>query len=200
MADGKREYQTYFIEHRNAQDELVKSYVGRNHQVAGRQVVCTFAGDPSRAERSISPYSLGHAIRQELLADPENASRFSIRQLSIHESQTEMLADENIWIEKLGTMAPNGYDLMPGGRSAGGVGNSLAMELFIDGALRMFPSIKQAAHALAEAASIDAKKFAAWVYFRLGKGWPIAEAFDLEPHEDGRTTERSRQAAAAGVL
>ncbi|WP_210214630.1 GIY-YIG nuclease family protein, partial [Sinorhizobium meliloti] len=36
-------------------------------------------------------------------------------QLSIHESQTEMLADENIWIEKLGTMAPNGYNLMPGG-------------------------------------------------------------------------------------
>ncbi|MDE3823602.1 hypothetical protein I7F13_15135 [Sinorhizobium meliloti] len=64
----------------------------------------------------------------------------------------------------------------------------------------MFPSIKQAAHALAEAASIDPKKFAARVYFRFGKGWPIAEAFDLEPHEDGRTTERSRQPAAAGVL
>ncbi|MDX0482332.1 hypothetical protein GOL95_31630 [Sinorhizobium medicae] len=160
MAAGKREYQTYFIEHRNAQDELVKSYVGVTIRSLEDRL-SAHSRAASRAERSISPYSLGHAIRQELLADPENASRFSIRQLSIHESQTKMLADENIWIEKLGTMAPNGYNLIPWGRSAGGVGNSLAMELFIDGALRMFPSIKQAAHALAEAASIDAKKFAA---------------------------------------
>lgn len=199
MADGKREYRTYLIEHRNAQDELVKSYVG----VTIRSLEARLSAhlrEASRAKRSISPYSLGHAIRQELLADMENASRFSIRQLSIHESQTEMLADETVWIEKLGTMAPNGYNLMPGGRSAGGIGNSQAMELFVDGVLRTFPSIKQAAHALAEAASLDPKKFAARVYSRRGKGWPLAEAFDLEPHEDGRTTERSRQAAAAGVL
>ncbi|ASP93334.1 GIY-YIG nuclease family protein [Sinorhizobium meliloti] len=119
MADGKREYQTYRIEHRNAQDELVKSYVGVTIRSLEDRLSAHLR-EASRAERSISPHSLGHAIRQELLADPANASRFSIRQLSIHESQTEMLADENIWIEKLGTMAPNGYNLMPGGRSAGG--------------------------------------------------------------------------------
>ncbi len=199
MDDGKRQFRTYCIDHRTAQGEIIKSYVGVTIRSLERRLSAHLR-EASRAKRSISLYSLGHAIREELRGGAGNSGRFSIRELGVHQSQAEMLEHEALWIEKVGTMAPNGYNLMPGGSSAGGLGNTKPVELFVDGALMSFKSIAEAAYALATAANIDPAKFQARAYSRIDNGWTVAEAFDLEPHEDGRTTERSRKAAAEGRL
>jgi hypothetical protein len=193
-------FSNYIIEHRDEQGGVIKPYVGVTTRTL-KERLAAHLGEASRGERSISPYSLGYAIRAELLrSGPAGAGRFSIRELSRHDSLAEMLKAEARWIDELKTMAPLGYNLMPGGRSAGGKGNSKPVSLYVAGTLQKFKSFRQAAHALAQAAEIDPGPFMGRVYSRINDlGWTLAEAFGLEPHEDRRTTELSRKAAEDGV-
>lgn len=191
-------HKVYRLTHVDTDGQAIKSYVGVTiRELPDRKQA--HLNEASRGGRSISPHSLGWAIREEIRRGNVPEERFRIELLEECGSVEEMLDGEERWIEALGTMAPAGYNLMPGGRSAGGPSNSKPVCMFADGELKEFPSISAAARARArELGKRNVSGFVHLVLVRIQMGWTYAEALEYDDHEDGRGTELSRKARDVG--
>ncbi|WP_156419401.1 hypothetical protein [Aureimonas sp. AU12] len=190
-------FKVYRIRHLNHEGAELKSYVGLTARTLARRKDAHI-NEASRAKRSIHSLSLGAAIRAEIRSANNPHEHFQIELLEEYGTVHAMLEGEGRWIEELGTMAPNGYNLMPGGCSAGGPSNSKPMRLLVDNVLVEFPSIKAAAQVRARELEKDLDRFVGMVFMRIQNGWTHAEALEFESHEDGRGTELSRKARADG--
>lgn len=194
-------YKIYKLTHVDGDGQVIKSYVG----VTIRELPARLKAhlnEAVRGKRNIFPHSLGSAIRREIELGKVLEECFSIELLEKCASVEEMLDGEERWIAEIGTMAPTGYNVMPGGRSAGGPSNSKPVHVFADGKLKEFPSISSAARArAAELGKRNVENFVGLVLARIGQmGWTHAEALEYDDHEDGRRTELSRRARDAGEL
>lgn len=131
---------------------------------------------------------------------------FEIQELETYSSVQNMLQGEAHWIEKLGTMAPSGYNLMRGGSSAGGPSNAKPCEIFLGDTTREFTSITSAIEAVALFHNITEEtefrryygRVRARMNYKGSQPWTLAEALELEPREDFRKTVLSKKAKASG--
>lgn len=190
-----------------------KRYVGLTKRTVQDRLNAHFNESTREKPRGISPFSLGYAIRDHLLSFPTDPleSAFVIETLQVYTTLEAMRDGESHWIDTLQTMAPAGFNIMRGGSSVGGPSNSKPCEIFLDGKLQTFSSFTDAAKAAAQGEGIidpiEIKKFVANAKAKMHgtKGKPetrysLAEALGIEPRDDGRWTQVSRAAKAAGRL
>lgn len=190
-----------------------KRYVGLTKRTVQDRLNAHFNESTREKPRGISPFSLGYAIRDHLLSFPTAPleSAFVIETLQVYTTLEAMRDGESHWIDTLQTMAPAGFNIMRGGSSVGGPSNSKPCEIFLDGKLQTFSSFTDAAKAAAKGEGIidpiEIKKFVANAKAKMHgtKGKPetrysLAEALGIEPRDDGRWTQVSRAAKAAGRL
>lgn len=167
-----------------------KTYVGLTRRALSVRVRA-HAIDAMRRRTSLG--SLGSAIRQVILSGHDFASAFDVECLAEGLSVDEAREAEILWIERLNTAAPRGYNLMPGGASVGGPANSRPVELEhpVHGR-QQYPSLYAAIdrrNAELATAKLPQLQFGT-VYARLMIGWPVEEALGYAPHEDRRTLRR----------
>lgn len=186
-------------------DGQTKNYVGLTQRPLDDRLNAHFNESTRPKVRGISHFSLGYAVREHLRnrAGVELHDVFSITLLETFDTLEAMREGEARWIDKLGTMAPNGYNLMRGGSSVGGPSNAIPCSLWLSDGLQNFPSFTAAARAVAQAAGIsDDKRIALFTdraKMRIHTGWRQAEALGLEPRIDGRSTPLSLSAHKAGI-
>ncbi|CAH2603445.1 GIY-YIG domain-containing protein [Rhodovastum atsumiense] len=134
--------------------------------------------------------TITEAIREVLRAGQKPRERFITKVLEVCADLTQARRAEKAWIARLGTAAPTGFNLMPGGASVGGPGNAKEISFShpVRGELR-FPAISAAlADINAERLRSGFRPLAeATVCARLELGWPTDEAFELVDHRDART-------------
>jgi hypothetical protein len=181
-----------------------KSYVGLTQRSLGERLNAHFNESTRSKVRGISHFSLGYAVREHIRnrADVPLQDAFSITLLETFDTLEAMRAGESHWIGKLGTMAPNGYNLMRGGSSVGGPANAVPCDICLGNKVQTFRSFTAAARAVAHSYGItDAEKVASFIgraNMRIHTGWHLAEALGLEPRVDGRRTALSVGAREAG--
>lgn len=144
--------------------------------------------------------SLGQALRQAFLQGRRFADVFAVRVLEVVDDAALARTREAAWIAALRTMAPQGYNLLPGGASLGGPSNCQPVTIVMaSGEARDFPSLGAAWRCwrgIWQAA--QAEQRAEWVslglhlpmlglaHARIGLGWRTEEALGLTPHRDRR--------------
>lgn len=126
----------YVITHK----ESGKKYVGLTIQTLERR--WKYHIEQSNAGLIKSESSLHHAIREF------GPDAFEMSQLDSGKCKDDLERNEREWIEKLGTMAPNGYNLHAGGVSGG----SCPTPKTVDG--KTFPSVKKAVEYVSETRGI----------------------------------------------
>ena len=133
--------------------------------------------------------SLGEAIRARLAAGLRYAAAFSIRLLDVAGDPDRARQLETDWIARLGSSAPAGFNLMPGGSSLGGVLNSVPVTVRDpDRGTLEYPSLSCAIRVTNKRRGREGRAAlaASVVYARLELGWTIEEALGLAVHVDGR--------------
>ena len=133
--------------------------------------------------------SLGEAIREAIAQGAKFGAAFSVDVLARTGDPDQARELERMWIERLGTAAPHGFNLLPGGASLGGPCNAkpVAVTHPARGVLT-FPSVMDAVAATnadREAAGMEALSLGS-VYARIGLGWSVDQALELAPHRDRR--------------
>ncbi len=151
----------------------------------------------SRA-RNRATGSLGEAIRIAYQKGLKSAE-FKISELQACGSEVEAKSAEAEWITRLDTKTPHGYNIMPGGSSLGGPSNSIPLELLVEGVRKTYSSIAEACREFAVVRGEPFERLYPRVRARISAyGWSPEEAFELDPRQDGRSTDLAVQARAAG--
>ena len=143
----------------------------------------------SRRDQPRDPRGLLHQLRERVHSEQDFYEQFEVRELTRTYSLATAGWLEQVWIDRIGSMAPHGYNLMPGGASVGGRGNAQTLMLHIDGEEVAFTTIRAAVvHCNNRAVRLGAGLLRiGTVYARLVAGWSPEQACDLEPHDDGRS-------------
>ena len=119
---------------------------------------------------------------------------YAVRTLETTDDPVQARQLEALWIARLGSAAPFGYNLMPGGSSLGGPANSAEVVMNDPdlGTLR-YSSASAAIRAVNDRRRQAGQRplEAGTVYARLDQGWPPEKALELEPRVD----QRGRRAA-----
>ncbi|PPQ28196.1 hypothetical protein CCS01_25040 [Rhodopila globiformis] len=167
-----------------------------------------------RRSRFVRSGSLAEAIRAVHAQGGSFDAAFTVEVLAETADPDQARQLERAWIARLGTAAPHGFNLMPGGSSLGGPCNAMPVAVMHPSrGLLNFPSLMDAV------AAIDADRAVAGVaplslsgvYARRDLGWTIEQALELTPHRDrrgervpfrwhGRTYQSLRELAAAEGL
>jgi predicted GIY-YIG superfamily endonuclease len=199
-------FTVYKITHHLVGGEL-KLYIGVTRRTLEKRLSAHFNESTRKKTRGLSTYSLGYAIRGHLTLDKKEdilKETFKIAELQTYSSVQDMLDGEAVWIDRLGTMAPQGYNVLRGGSSAGGPSNSKPCEIFLGGSVQSFSSITAAVDAVVKLKGMDDEKeiekfhgrVKARMNYKSGSEWTFAAALELEPRDDLRVTELSRTAKA----
>jgi hypothetical protein len=139
----------YLVTHQGSR----KKYVGITVQSLERR--WEYHIEQARAKHIKNERSLHAAIRKY------GAPQFTVEQIDAGNSKGNLEAKERKWIEELGTLAPDGFNISTGGTVGGS--NSRAVE--VDGI--RFPSVKAAIAYVAE--TRDISMHAAAARFRKGR-------------------------------
>jgi hypothetical protein len=135
------------------------------------------------------PGSLGAAIRRAHGLGLSFHEAFSVRVLAQTSDPQQARELERLWIARLGTAAPHGYNLMPGGASLGGPANAEAVSIrHRQRGLLHFGSLMDAVADINREREQGGKAplSLGGVYARRALGWTIEEALELRRHADGR--------------
>jgi hypothetical protein len=114
-------YSVYLITHKLPRNQS-KQYVGLTIRTLQARLQA-HRGTAARKGKKVAKGSLGEAMRIEFQRNPRSKA-FDIALLSTHRSLNAVRRAEIRAIEKWGTVAPYGYNLMRGGSSVGGPSNS----------------------------------------------------------------------------
>lgn len=153
-----------------------------------------------RVEHRHRQGSLGAAMRAARERGDSLEQAFSVTVLEMVPDVVAARRREEDLIASLGTAAPGGFNLMPGGASVGGPGNSRQTRLRgPNGRVRGFASFGEAwAWWRAQWEVASPEQVAAWTteglhwpalglaHARIGLGWSVQEALGLAPHGDRR--------------
>jgi hypothetical protein len=135
------------------------------------------------------PGSLAAAIRQTFADGLPFQTAFQAEILAETSLPAEARRLERVWINRLGTASPRGFNVMPGGASLGGPANAIPLTLAhpTRGFLR-FASLMDAVTATDRERQREAKPplQLGTIYARRELGWSIEEALELTTHVDGR--------------
>ena len=164
-----------------------KEYVGVT--VSLRMRIARDIGDALHRPHLGGPGSLLDAIRRAFNAGKTFEQAFQVRTVALALTEDDARRLEREWIERIGSMSPRGYNLMPGGRSLGGPFNAKPVTIRhpAKGALH-YDSLMKAID------SINAMRIGTGeaplglftVYMRLRMGWPAEEALGLWAPADRR--------------
>jgi hypothetical protein len=135
------------------------------------------------------PGTVAAAIRQVYAQGEPLQAAFQAEVLAETSLPDEARRMEQAWIARLGTAAPRGFNIMPGGASIGGPANAEPVTIVHPkrGAVN-FASLMDAVAAIDRERKDDEKPplQLGTVYARREMGWSIEEALELKPHLDGR--------------
>ena len=176
-----------------------RGYVGVTQQVLAARMAGHWR-HASRIHHRHRDGSLGQALRRAFLRGMRFADLFAVRVLEAVDDAALARTQEAAWIARLGTMAPQGYNLLPGGASLGGPSNSQPVTVRLPGGeAQDFPSFGAAWRcwrgAWQAAPAAQRRVWAAQglhlpglglAHARIGLGWPVQEALGLAPHGDRR--------------
>ena len=180
-----------------------KAYVGLTARSVAERV--RFHWMESRS-KGVHPGGLAAALRhvqmstkgQHAMQEVEGLGRlpaallehFEVRVLEAFKGDAALARDrEGFWVDQLGTRYPDGFNIQPGGSSAGCVFNAQPLEVEVAGRRLSFASLSEA-HRYFEQ-HLDHLKGASLPTFttlraRLAAGWSAEEAFGFVAHEDLR--------------
>lgn len=113
---------------------------------------------------------------------------FLVEVLATALTRVDAKAKEAFWIAKLRSMAPDGYNLMPGGASLGGPANSVPLSVQVGNVRTEYTSIGAALSARNRTIVTrgGAALLQSTVHARLVSGWSAEQALGYVPHQDGR--------------
>lgn len=137
--------------------------------------------------KGVHPGGLAVAIRSIRKSGEKFEECFSYSVLEkFCSDKNHALTREKFWVESLNTRYPNGFNIQPGGSSAGSVENGIPITLIVENTEYDFESISEAV------AWVNSRKEneyldEATVRWRLAQDWPIDEAFGFAEHIDQRT-------------
>ncbi len=143
----------------------------------------------SRRPQNVHLGGLLAAIRAAEAAGQTFSEAFQVEEIASAQTADEAKVLERAWIDRLKTMFPDGFNLMPGGSSIGGPGNAKPVSLVLeDGTRREWPAI---GHAIADCNKERSLRGLPLIqpgsaYARFVAGWTVAEALGLSTHSDGR--------------
>jgi GIY-YIG catalytic domain len=142
-----------------------------------------------RRSRLVRAGSLAEAVRAVHAQGGSFDQAFAVEILAKTADPDQARELERTWIARLGTAAPYGFNLMPGGASLGGPVN--AEPVSIDHPRRgklhygsLMAAVCDINHERQVAGQAPLPHAA--VYARRAMGWPVEEALELRPHNDGR--------------
>lgn len=169
-----------------------KTYVGLTRRsIQGR--VAAHVRDAMRTNKRSRPGSLASAIRQVLICGHRFETAFRVTALARGLGPDEARDAEILWVERLETYAPKGFNLLPAGASIGGPGNARPTPVHHPRhGLVTYPSLYAAIHSRNDEllAAGRSQLEIGTVYARLMMGWSVEEALDYEQHVDGRSLRR----------
>ncbi len=148
-----------------------RQYVG----VTGQTVQARFTGhlyDAMSRTKARRPGSLAEAIIRTVASGVAYRQAFSVRRLDTAEDPAAARMLEAAWIAQLGTAAPAGFNLMPGGSSLGGPANARPIVVSDEGGEQHYPSLSRAIRATRECRRRAGHRRvgAAAIYARLSMG------------------------------
>ena len=136
------------------------------------------------------PGTLAHAMRSAVTAGLDPKSQFRPLTLRYFADTDAARRAEAMWIRKLRTSIPHGFNMMPGGSSVGSIANAkpLTVEHPIDG-VTIYPTVSTAVAACNDRREKDGRARLPYgvVYARLAAGWSAEESLGYRPHLDGRS-------------
>jgi hypothetical protein len=188
-------YSVYLITHKLPRNQS-KQYVGLTIRTLQARLQA-HRGTAARKGKKVAKGSLGEAMRIEFQRNPRSKA-FDIALLSTHRSLNAVRRAEIRAIEKWGTVAPYGYNLMRGGSSVGGPSNSKSVTVEAGDKRTTFESLAALCRVMCPDDLSD-ETFYFRVVRRRESGWSLEQAIGLVPGPDRRTTERSRYARSSGV-
>ncbi len=140
--------------------------------------------------KGVNPNGLAVALRTARQNGQKFEDCFNAKVLEeIFCNKNYALERERFYVENLGTMAPNGFNIQPGGSSAGAIENGIPIELSIDGKDLYFGAVSEAVswiNSNLKNEYLDERT----VRRRLASDWMIDEAFGLAPHVDKRSQRK----------
>ena len=163
-----------------------RTYVGLTKRTIAQRVSAHVSH--ARRDTGCRPGGLLEALRTELAAGRFFAAAFEARIVCRCATAADAAIAERQWIVMLGSAAPHGYNLMPGG-GVGSVANARQVSVEVgQGRWEVYATIYEAIghrnRRLRDArqAGLDPYR----VYARLAAGWSAAEALGYQTHTDRR--------------